>query len=163
MNLQPLACAVGVTLVVLVLPARASDRGTIYDTLVAGNRHAVLLVAAKEAGETAKLRGTEQYTLFAPPDAAFKALDDATILAIATDPKMVQRLVNTHLVVGKYTAADLRQLSGKELRTVHGAALKVEVTKDGLRVGGAKVVSADMKCSNGVVHVIDAVLPVPKE
>ena len=162
MNLRPLICAVGVALVVLVLPARASDRGTIHDTLVAGNAHAVLLVAAKEAGAAAKLRGTEQYTLFAPPDAAFTTLDDATILAIATDPKMVHRLINAHLVIGKYTADDLRKMSGKELRTVHGGTLKVEATKDGLRVGGAKVVSADMKCSNGVVHVIDAVLPVPK-
>lgn len=154
-----LAAGAFATLVVLVLPARASDVGTIHETLVGGKSHAILLIAAKEAGETAKLTGTTKYTLFAPTDAAFKALDDPAIDDLAADTNAVQRLVRMHLVEKEYTADDLRNLArdGKELKTVGGVALKVEDGKDGLRVGGVKV-TASIPCRNGVVHITDAVV-----
>ncbi len=147
----------------LLLPARASDTGTIYAALAGQKEHTVLLVAIKEAGEATRLQTAGAWTVFAPTDAAFKKLDDATVVAIATDTKVVQRLVRGHVVVGRFNTDALRKLDGKELKTVHGVALKVEVTKDGLRVGGAKIVSGDGGYSNGLIHVIDAVLPAPKE
>ena len=149
-------------LVVAVLPARAADMGTTYDTLVGQGGHTVLLVAAKEAGEVAALKGTPPFTLFAPTDAAFKKLDPATVRDIATDTKFVQRLFRTHLVPGNLLAADLRKMNGHEIKTVHGNTLKVEDRKDGLYVGGVKITSPDGKCKNGVIHVIDTVLAVPK-
>ena len=75
----------------------------------------------------------------------------------------MQRLVRSHLVVGKYTAEDLKKLNGMNLKTVHGTVLKVEDTKDGLRVGGVKVTTTDVLCSNGVIHITDTVFPLPKE
>ncbi|MFM8272943.1 MAG: fasciclin domain-containing protein [Gemmata sp.] len=147
----------------LAAPGRTADTGTLYATLAAQQDNAVLAIAAQEGGATALLKGSEQYTLFAPTDAAFKKLDDATIRALATKTEVVQRLVRCHLVPGKYTAADLRKRTGEGLKTVHGVGLKIEERKDGLYVGGAKVVTADLGCSNGVIHTLDAVLPVPKE
>ncbi len=144
-----------------LLPARTADTGTIYATLAAQKEHTVLTIAAKEAGEIAALNGAGPWTLFAPTDAAFKKLDDETIGAIATKKEVVQRLLRSHLVMGKYTAADLKKLNGMALKTVHGNTLKVENTKDGVRVGGV-LVSTDFVCSNGVIHVTNAVLPIPK-
>ncbi|MBP3953727.1 fasciclin domain-containing protein [Gemmata sp. G18] len=157
------AGAVLATVLALALPARTADTGTIYDTLTTRDGHTVLSVAVKEAAESAALKGTTQYTLFAPLDSAFKKLDDTTIGEIATKKDVVQRLLRSHLVMGKYTTADLKKLDGKELKTVHGNVLKVEDTKDGLLVGGVKIVTADIVCSNGVIHTTDAILPMPKE
>lgn len=163
MKLKLVTAATLAAVLGIVMPARTAEPVSIYNTLAAGKEHAVLTIAAKEAGEVATLKAAGPYTLFAPTDAAFKKLDDATIGAIATKKEVVQRLIRSHLVMGKYTAADLKKLNGMELKTVHGNVLKVEDTKDGLLVGGVKVVTADIGCSNGVMHVIDAVLPVPKE
>jgi uncharacterized surface protein with fasciclin (FAS1) repeats len=145
------------------VPAPASDVGSIYDTLALMKDHTVLTVAIKEADEVANLKGQEQYTLFAPTDAAFKKLDEATIKSLATDKAAVKRFVRAHVVPGKVTVEGLKELSGKELRTLQGGDLSVSGAKDGLRVGGAKIVSGNVLCSNGVIHVIDTVLPVAKE
>ncbi|QJW97428.1 fasciclin domain-containing protein [Frigoriglobus tundricola] len=140
----------------------AADTSSIYETLKLMQNHTVLFVATTEAKEAETLKGDGPHTLFAPTDAAFKRLDDATIKKIATDKDTVKQLLRSHLVSGKRMAADLKKLDGMDLRTLRGNALKVEDAKDGLRVGGAKLVDADIRCSNGVIHVIDTVLPVTK-
>jgi uncharacterized surface protein with fasciclin (FAS1) repeats len=144
-------------------PAPASDATSIYETLATMKEHTILYVGVKEADEIKTLKGTGPFTLFAPTDAAFKKLDDATIKTIATDKAAVKKLLRAHLVVGKFTAEDLSKLGGKNLSTLQNTVLKVEATKDGLRVGGAKLVTTDIPCSNGVIHVVDVVLPVAKE
>ncbi len=145
----------------LPTPAPAADVSSIYDTLGLMKEHAVLFVAVTEAKETAALKGAGMFTLFAPTDAAFKALDAATIKKIAGNKAAVQQLLRAHLVAGTYLAAKLKTLNGQELPTLQGTALKVQA-KDGLRVGEAKLVTTDITCSNGVIHVIDVVLPVGK-
>jgi uncharacterized surface protein with fasciclin (FAS1) repeats len=142
-------------------PSPASDSASIYQTLATMKDHMILSVAVAEANEVAVLRAEGSVTLFAPTDAAFKKLDDATIKKVATDKDTVKKLFQSHLVNGKLTEEDLKKLDGKEIRTLQGTALKIEDGKDGLRVNGAKVVTS-IPCSNGVIHVIDAVLPMPK-
>jgi uncharacterized surface protein with fasciclin (FAS1) repeats len=66
-------------------------------------------------------------------------------------------------VLGKLTSAELKKLDGKELRTLQGTVLKVQSMQDGIHVGAAKIATANIECSNGVIHVIDAVLPIAKE
>jgi len=151
------------TVLGIVLPpsAPASDTSSIYDTLALRNDLTVMYVAATEAKEVGTLKQRDQkYTLFAPSDAAFKKLGPATLKRIATDKAFVKKLVNAHLVGGTRDAPGLKAPDGKDLPTRQGGALKIENAKDGLRVGGAKVVEDDITCSNGVIHVIDTVLPV---
>ena len=164
MKVRSLSAIVLAALVGVVLPreAPAADTASIYDTLALMKDHSVLSVAVTEARETAALRGPGPFTLLAPTDAAFKKLDDATIKKIATDKETVKQLLHAHLVKGTWTAAELKKLAGKELSTLQWSTLKVEDAKDGLRVGGTKVVVTDVRCSNGAIHVIDAVLPVAK-
>jgi uncharacterized surface protein with fasciclin (FAS1) repeats len=160
MKVRILSAVVLAVLVGAAVPhdAPAADTASIYDTLALMKDHSILSVAVTEAKEAPTLRGPGPYCLFAPTDAAFKKLDDATIKKLATDKETVKQLLQAHLVKGKLTAVDLKTHAGKDLSTLQGGALKVEDTKDGLRVGGAKVVT-DVRCSNGVIHVIDAVLP----
>jgi uncharacterized surface protein with fasciclin (FAS1) repeats len=140
------------------LPSPAADVSCIYDTVASSRDHTILSVAATEAGQAAALRTAGPLTLFAPTDAAFKKLDDAAVKRIATDPAAVKKLFEAHLAAGKLTEAELKKLAGKEVKTLGGRSLKVEDGKEGLRVGGAKVL-ASYPCSNGVIHVLDAVLP----
>jgi uncharacterized surface protein with fasciclin (FAS1) repeats len=143
-------------------PSPAADVSCVYDTLASSRDHTVFIVAATEAKQAAALRNEGPFTVFAPTDAAFKKLDDATVKKVATDPDAVKKLVQAHLATGRLPAADLAKLAGKEIRTLGGAPLRIENGKDGLRVGGARVV-ASYECSNGVIHVLDAVVPEGKE
>lgn len=138
--------------------APASDTDSIYGRLTGMRDHAVFHVAVVEAKARPALQADGFYTLFAPSDAAFRKLDDAAIRAIATDKKAVLKLVGGHLVEGNFTTKELAEYEGKELRTLSGRALKVEKMGDAFRVGGAKVVEADLRCSNGVIHIVDTVL-----
>jgi uncharacterized surface protein with fasciclin (FAS1) repeats len=164
MKVRIFAAAVLAVLIGLALPSSSRATGTesIYDTLALMQDHTILNVAVIEAKQVAALKADGKLTLFAPTDAAFRALDDATINKIATDKEMVKQLLRAHLVSGKHTAADLKKPDGQNLKSLQGSALKVENAKDGLRVGGAKLVTTDIICSNGVIHVIDAVLPMAK-
>lgn len=141
----------------------AADTASIYDTLALMKDHTVLYVAIAEAKEVSTLKGPGSYTLFAPTDAAFKKLDDETIKKVATDRETVRKMLLAHVMTGKLNASDLRKLNGKEHRTLQGGAHRIVAEKDGLRIGGAKVSSTDVLCNNGVIHVIDVVLPIAKE
>ena len=142
--------------------ALASDSPSIYEALAAMKTHTILHTAVKEAGEIATLKGSGQYTLFAPTDAAFKAINGNLLKKIATDKATVKALLSAHLVKGKYTTEELKKLAGKELETLLGTLLKVEELKDGFRVGGAKLVVTNVQCGNGVIHIVDVVFPVTK-
>lgn len=160
MKCNPVAAVALAVLCGTLLPtAAASDTESIYGRLVLMKRHSLLNVAAAEAKTTASLKADGPYTLFAPNDDAFAKLSDADIRAIATDKKAALKLIGAHLVEGRYTTTELAENVGKELPTVRGGRLKVERVGDEFRVGGAKVVEADIRCSNGVIHIVDAVLP----
>jgi uncharacterized surface protein with fasciclin (FAS1) repeats len=158
-----------------VMPsAPAADRPTMYEALTQMKDHTVLYVAVTEAQEDAALKEDGNLTLYAPTDAAFKKLGAAAVKQLATDKAAVRRLVRAHLMDDRYVTKkpadykgkELRALTehdGKELRTLAGSSLKVEKMGDVFRVGAAKIEEADRLCSNGVIHIIDTVLPVPKE
>lgn len=162
MKVRSLA-AVGVALVALVgaalpAPAPAADTASIYDTLAYTDELSVLFAAVTEAKEVTTLKSQGPFTLFAPTDGAFKTLDDATVKKLAGDKEAVRKLVRAHLVDGKLPTSKLGEEDGKELPTRAGGTLKVEKLKDGLSIGGTKV-GKDIVCSNGVIHMIDVVLP----
>ena len=126
--------------------AEAKD---IVDTAVA---------AVKAAGLVETLKGAGPFTVFAPTDAAFAKLPEGTV-ATLLKPENKDKLVailTYHVVPGKVMAADVVKLS--EAKTVQGKAAKIKVVGGTVMVDGAKVVKTDIPCSNGVIHVIDAVI-----
>jgi len=120
-----------------------------------------LAAAVKAAGLVETLQGEGPFTVFAPTDAAFAAIQsEVDKLLKPENKKELSKILTYHVVSGTLKAADLKD--GQELTTVEGSKLKV-VMKDGkVTLGDAKVTTADINASNGVIHVIDKVL-LPKD
>jgi len=116
-----------------------------------------LAAAVKAAGLVETLQGKGPFTVFAPTDAAFAAIQSEVDKLLKPESKQkLSKILTYHVVSGKMKAADLKD--GQELTTVEGSKLKVMVKDGKVMVGNAKVTTADISASNGVIHVIDKVL-----
>lgn len=139
------------------------EKADIVDTAVAAGSFATLVAAVQAAGLEETLRGDGPFTVFAPTDDAFAALPAGTIdtLLKPENKDQLVAILTYHVVAGKTKSKDL---AGRTLdvATVNGAKVSVDGT-DGVKVGGANVVKADIWTSNGVIHVVDAVLLPPTE
>ncbi len=145
---------------VLTSPAaRADDEPKTIAGIVAGSKdHTILLALVKEAGLVETLSGKGEWTVFAPTDAAFKKIDEETLKKVKGDKELLKSILLAHAVKGTVLAADVVKIDGTEVATLQGTKFKVEVDGKTVKFGGAKVIAADMKASNGVVHSIDTVL-----
>ena len=136
----------------------ATEMHDIVDTAVAAGSFKTLVSAVTAAGLVDTLKGAGPLTVFAPSDDAFAKLPAGTVddLVKPENKDKLTAILTLHVVSGAVHAADI---AGKTLSpaSVNGEALTVDGT-DGVTVNGAKVVSADIACTNGVIHVIDAVL-----
>lgn len=112
-----------------------------------------------EAGLADTLRGTGPFTLFAPSDAAFKAVPAETLAKLSTDKELLRAVLNYHVVPGKMLAADVQT---GNVKTVQGASLALSKAGSFVTVEDAVVQTADLPASNGVIHIIDRVLMPPK-
>jgi uncharacterized surface protein with fasciclin (FAS1) repeats len=138
-------------------------KGDIVDTAVAAGQFTTLVAAVQAAGLEDALRAPGPKTVFAPTDAAFAALPAGTVedLLKPENKEKLAAILTYHVVEGKTKSRDL---AGKTLsvKTLNGAEAAVDAT-NGVKVGGANVVKADIYASNGVIHVIDAVLLPPAQ
>ncbi len=135
---------------------------TIVETAVAAGSFDTLVTAVKKAGLAETLSGKGPFTVFAPTDAAFAALPDGTLDSLLMDKNKgkLKEILTYHVVSGKVPAAKVVKLT--EADTVAGK--KVTIMVDGGTVmlnDSVKVVKTDIMCSNGIIHVIDAVLLPP--
>ena len=150
-----------IAMTILPLTASAMDHGMkkdIVDTTVANGSFKTLVAAVKAAGLVETLKGKGPFTVFAPTDAAFAKLPEGTVASLLK-PENKSKLVailTHHVLAG---AVPSSAVIGKKLspKTVNGTTLSVDGTK-GVMVSGAKVIAADVKASNGVIHAIDKVL-----
>ncbi|MEG3175436.1 fasciclin domain-containing protein [Sphingomonas sp. RB3P16] len=130
----------------------------IVDTAVAAGSFKTLVAAVTAAGLVDTLKGDGPFTVFAPSDDAFAALPAGTVdnLVKPENKDKLTAILLLHVLPGKVMAADV---AGKVLdpATAGGATVHVDGT-DGVTVDGAKVLTADIDCTNGVIHVIDTVL-----
>ena len=135
------------------------ELGTIVDVAVAAGSFETLVAAVQAAGLVETLSGEGPFTVFAPTDEAFAALPDGVLDALLL-PENVDTLVKIltyHVVPGTVLAADV---TDGEVATVEGQNVTL-ATMGGVTVNGANVVTADVLASNGVIHVIDAVILPP--
>jgi uncharacterized surface protein with fasciclin (FAS1) repeats len=138
--------------------AHADAKKDIVDTAVGAGKFTTLVAAVKAAGLVETLKGEGPFTVFAPTDDAFKALPAGTLddlLKPENKDKLVA-ILTYHVVPGKVLSGDLK---GKktEAKTVQGTAVNIDATA-GVKVNGANVIQADIMATNGVIHVIDAVI-----
>ena len=130
----------------------------IIDTAVAAGTFKTLAAAVTAAGLVATLKGPGPFTVFAPSDEAFAKLPAGTVEGLLKDIPKLTAILTYHVVAGKVMAADVMTMDGKTAATVNGAVLKIS-TKGGVKLNGdVNVVTTDIACTNGVIHVIDSVL-----
>jgi uncharacterized surface protein with fasciclin (FAS1) repeats len=130
----------------------------IVDTAVAAGTFNTLVAAVKEAGLVETLKGPGPFTVFAPNDEAFAKLPPGTVDALLKDKAKLTAILTYHVVAGKVMAKDVAGMTSAT--TVNGAAVAIDAS-NGVKVGGANVIKADIQTSNGVIHVIDTVLMPP--
>jgi uncharacterized surface protein with fasciclin (FAS1) repeats len=136
-------------------PAVAKD---IVDIAIGSADHSTLVTAVTAAGLLETLKGAGPFTVFAPTNAAFAALPAGTVdgLLKPENKEKLAGILTFHVVPGAVKAADLKD--GQKVKTVQGEELTVSIKDGKVMINGANVTAADLSGSNGVVHVIDAVL-----
>jgi uncharacterized surface protein with fasciclin (FAS1) repeats len=143
--------------------ARAGEAAKdIVDTAVAAGSFKTLAAALTAAGLVDALKGEGPFTVFAPTDAAFAALPAGTLdnLLKPENKEQLKGILLYHVVPGAVRAAEIIE-KGSAPATLQGSALKFDAGTQGVRVNGARVTAADIEASNGVIHVIDAVVLPP--
>lgn len=136
----------------------------IVDTAVEAGSFKTLAAALKAADLIETLKGKGPFTVFAPTDEAFAKLPEGTVetLLKPENKAKLAAILTYHVVAGKVEAKDAVKL--KSAKTVNGASFMIKVSDAGVMVDKAKVVKTDIQCTNGVIHVIDAViLPAAKK
>ena len=144
----------GAVALAMTSTASAAD---IVDTAAAGHFN-TLVAAVKAAGLVDALKGPGPFTVFAPTDEAFAKLPPGTLedLLKPENRDKLQKILTYHVVAGYVTAKDVVKLHSA--KTLEGASLTINVGSNGVMVNNAHVTKTDIAASNGVIHVVDAVL-----
>ncbi|NMM09289.1 MAG: fasciclin domain-containing protein [Polaromonas sp.] len=133
----------------------------IIDTAIAAGSFKTLAAALTAAGLVDTLKSAGPFTVFAPTDDAFAKLPEGTVDKLLKDVPKLKAILTYHVLSGKVMAADVMKIDGKTAKTVNGADLKIS-TQGGVKLNGSvHVTKTDIDCSNGVIHVVDAVLMPP--
>ena len=127
----------------------------IVQTATEAGSFKTLLAAVKAAGLVETLQGEGPFTVFAPTDEAFAKLPPGTLEALLADQAKLTKVLTYHVVPGTVMAADVVTMSS--VKTVQGQSVTID-TRGGVKVDNANVVKTDILATNGVIHVIDAVI-----
>ena len=146
----------------MAVPAFAADK-TIVEIAAGNPDFSTLVAAVKAAGLAETLSGPGPFTVFAPTNAAFEKLPKGTVeeLLKPENKAKLASILKYHVVAGKVRAADAVKLDGKSAKTVEGSDAAIKVKDGAAYIAGAKIVKTDIIGSNGVIHVIDAVILPP--
>jgi uncharacterized surface protein with fasciclin (FAS1) repeats len=142
-------------LAVLVVPSFAAEKDIV--DIAAGNKDFSTLVSlVKAAGLVDTLKGKGPFTVLAPTNAAFAKVPKAILEKLGADKALLTKVLTYHVIAGEVYAKDLK--NGITPKTVEGETVKVTIKGKTVKFNQAKVVIADVKASNGVIHAIDAVI-----
>lgn len=162
MNTVRIAALMALALSFRAGPADAQDQDIVGVAVEAGIFNT--LVAAVQAAELVEvLQGEGPFTVFAPTDDAFAALPEGTVesLLLPENKETLISILLYHVVPGSVLAADVLELDSAT--TVQGASISISVNDGGVMINDANVIQADVGASNGVIHIIDAVLLPPPD
>jgi uncharacterized surface protein with fasciclin (FAS1) repeats len=140
-------------------PATAQPKD-IVDTAVAAGSFKTLAKLLGDADLVDVMKRPGPYTVFAPTDEAFAKVPKDVLDGLARDKAKLAEVLKYHVLTSKWSSDDIRLV--KQTGTVQGKAVQFASSGGSLTVNGAKVVKADVDCSNGMIHVIDAVLLPPQ-
>ena len=144
--------------ILVAAPARAQQNKNIVETAVAAGSFTTLAKALTAADLVSTLEGAGPFTVFAPTDEAFAKLPAGTVenLLKPENKDKLRRVLTYHVVPGAVQAADVVKL--QSAKTVSGDTITVTVKDGKVHVDNANVTKTDIQASNGVIHVIDAVI-----
>lgn len=135
----------------------------IVETAIAAGSFKTLVTAVKAAGLVETLSSPGPFTVFAPTDDAFAKLPAGTVEGLLKDKEKLTAILTYHVVSGKVMADDVKKMDSA--KTVQGQDVSIDAKKwhlhRNVKINDANVITADIECSNGVIHVIDSVL-IPK-
>lgn len=138
--------------------AGAEEKKDLVDTAVGAGSFKTLVAAVQAADLVETLKGKGPFTVFAPTDEAFAKLPEGTLESLLK-PENKSKLIailTYHVVPGKVMAKDVVKLT--EAKTAQGSAVTIAAKGGKVTVDNANVVKTDIETSNGVIHVIDAVI-----
>ena len=138
----------------VLLPEPVAD---ILQTAKGAGIFNTLLAAVEAAGLTSVLKGDGPFTVFAPTDEAFSAIDPDALNGLLADPSVLAAILTYHVVPGALEAAEV--LASSSLSTVNGAEAAISLDGDGNpRIDDAIIIGTNIGARNGIVHVIDRVI-----
>jgi uncharacterized surface protein with fasciclin (FAS1) repeats len=158
---QPAATAVPQEAQPTAVPEPVAPAMDIVDTAVAAGSFNTLVAAVQAAGLEEALRGDGPFTVFAPTDDAFAAIPADTLNALLADPETLSQILLFHVLPGKVMAESVAD--GLSVETLQGAPVTFAVMDGKATINDAAIVATDIEASNGVIHVIDAVILPPAE
>jgi len=144
-----------------------AQNATIVGVAAGDKRFSTLVTLVKQAGLVKTLSSKGPFTVFAPTNAAFAALKKnapETYNAVASDKKLLAKVLTYHVLAGKVgsTAAIAGAKKSASVKTVQGEKIKLSLKGGALYLNGSsRVIVADVKASNGVIHAINAVIVPP--
>ncbi len=151
--------------VVMSVPAIASaqygsdaEKKNIVQTAQAAGNFTTLTSALVKTGLDAALTAEGPFTVFAPTDSAFARMTDDQRRVIMNDPKLLKRVLLSHVIAGVVNSSDAYKMEGADTETLSGMMAQIKVNDGKLVVNLATVVDADIAASNGVIHSIDRVI-----
>ena len=155
--MRALAVAAVVTAgLIAAAPASARQQGDIVQTAKAAGQFTTLTKLLKKAGLVSALKEPGPYTVFAPTDAAFAKVPQKKLNALLKNKAKLTKVLLYHVVAKKLPAAKVVQR--KSAKTLNGKKVRFRVRNGNVYVNRAKVVTADVAASNGVIHAINRVL-----
>lgn len=135
-----------------------AQENDVLDVALEADDFNTLITAIIEADLVMALKGDGPFTVFAPTDAAFAALPDGVLESLLANPDQLADVLLYHVVAGEVMAADVLNMDGAEVETLLGEEIEIEIENGMVYLNEAQVITTDIKASNGVIHVIDAVL-----
>ena len=126
----------------------------IVEIAVGNENFSTLVAAVTAAGLVEALQSPGPFTVFAPTDAAFAKLPPGTITTLVQNPPQLGRILKYHVVSGRYTKANLDDLS--EVMSLEGTTIRLNFKKN--EVKNANAIATDIEATNGIIHVIDNVI-----
>ncbi len=139
--------------------APAAAGNDIVATAIGAGQFKTLVAAVQAAGLVEALQGKGPFTVFAPTDAAFAKLPAGTVEGLLKDPKALGNILLYHVIAGEVKAAAVTD--GLTAKTLQGANVTFKVSGGKVMINDANIVATDVMASNGVIHVIDAVILPP--
>ena len=135
-----------------------SEKADIVDTAASKEMFSTLVAAVKAADLVDTLKGDGPFTVFAPTNKAFSNLPKGTVemLLKPENKALLSQVLTYHVIAGNVMAEDVMSLTSAT--TVEGSDVKVVTAMGKVMINDAAVIKADVKTSNGVIHVIDTVL-----